>query len=114
MEIAAPKDAVQRVALVSPKKDGPVRLSFTRDGTLRMESGTGDDAQALDTVDTALDGSELTSAFNPTFLLDGLGTMTTEAVTFGFTSPTKPAILRGHSSDDQALRYLLMPIRQTD
>ncbi|GGY82771.1 DNA polymerase III subunit beta [Streptomyces omiyaensis] len=114
VEIAALKAAVQRVALVSPKKDGPVRLTFTGDGTLALESGTGDDAQALDAVDTALDGAELAISFNPTFLLDGLSALTTEAVTFGFTSPTKPAVLRGHSSDDQALRYLLMPIRQTD
>ncbi|MFB7030947.1 MULTISPECIES: DNA polymerase III subunit beta [unclassified Streptomyces] len=114
VEIAALKAAVQRVALVSPKKDGPVRLTFAGDGTLVLESGSGDDAQALDAVDTALDGAELTISFNPAFLLDGLSVLTAESVTFGFTSSTKPAVLRGHGSDDQALRYLLMPIRQTD
>lgn len=112
--IATVEIAVQRVALVSPKKDGPVRLTFTGDGTLVLESGSGDDAQALDAVDTALNGDGLTIAFNPAFLLDGLNVLTDESVTLGFTSSTKPTVLRGHGSDDQALRYLLMPIRQTD
>lgn len=40
-----------------------------------------------------------------------IAALTTEAVDFHFTTSTKPAVLRGHNSDDQALRYLLMPIR---
>ncbi|MFF9410380.1 hypothetical protein ACF1B0_33365 [Streptomyces anandii] len=50
-------------------------------------------------------------AFDPAFLLDGLNALTTESVDFHFTTSTKPAVLRGHGSDDHALRYLLMPIR---
>ncbi|MEU9796398.1 DNA polymerase III subunit beta [Streptomyces sparsogenes] len=116
VEIAALKAATQRVALVSTKKEGPIKLTFTTDNTLTLEGGTSDDAQAIDNVDTNLDGGELTIAFNPTYLTDGLNALTTESVEsvqFQFTSPTKPAILRGHGSDDQALRYLLMPIRLT-
>ncbi|NEA46870.1 DNA polymerase III subunit beta [Streptomyces sp. SID10815] len=111
VEIAALKAAAQRVALVSTKKDAPIKLTFTADSTLVLEGGTDDDAQAVDNVDTSLTGGELTIAFNPAFLLDGLSALTAESVQFDFTSPTKPAVLRGHGSDDQALRYLLMPIR---
>ncbi|MFC8201668.1 hypothetical protein ACFUTV_40765 [Streptomyces sp. NPDC057298] len=46
--------------------------------------------------------------------LHALTTQSAEAVDFHFTSPTKPAILRGHASDDQGLRYALMPVRLTD
>ncbi|MFE1198511.1 DNA polymerase III subunit beta [Streptomyces olivaceoviridis] len=113
VEIAALKAAAQRVALVSTKKDAPIKLTFTADG-LVLEGGTDDDAQAVDNVDTSLTGGELTIAFNPAFLLDGLSALTTQSVQFDFTSPTKPAVLRGHGSDDQALRYLLMPIRLTN
>ncbi|RSS67698.1 DNA polymerase III subunit beta [Streptomyces sp. WAC06128] len=113
VEIAALKAVAQRVALVSTKKDAPIKLTFAADSTLVLEGGTDDDAQAVDNVDTTLDGGELTIAFNPAFLLDGLNALTTESVQFDFTSPTKPAVLRGHGSDDQALRYLLMPIRLT-
>ncbi|MGW1596963.1 DNA polymerase III subunit beta [Streptomyces sp. NPDC002343] len=112
VEIAALKAAAQRVALVSTKKDAPIKLTFTAD-SLVLEGGTDDDAQAVDNVDTSLTGDELTIAFNPAFLLDGLNALTAESVQFDITSPTKPAVLRGHGSDDQALRYLLMPIRLT-
>ncbi|MFH8533338.1 DNA polymerase III subunit beta [Streptomyces tendae] len=114
VEIAALKAAAQRVALVSPKKDAPIKLTFTADSTLVLEGGTGDDAQAVDNVDTDLAGGELTIAFNPAFLLDGLNALTAESVQFDFTSPTKPAVLRAHDGDAQALRYLLMPIRLTN
>ncbi|MFH8470321.1 DNA polymerase III subunit beta [Streptomyces sp. NPDC017991] len=116
VEISVLKEAVQRVALVATRST-PVRLTFTADGSLVLEAGSSDDAQAVDTVDTALQGEELTIAFNPQFLTDALTAFTVggaTAVDFQFTSPTKPAILHGHDSDDQALRYALMPVRLTD
>ncbi|MDQ0955859.1 DNA polymerase III sliding clamp (beta) subunit (PCNA family) [Streptomyces phaeochromogenes] len=64
----------------------------------------------------ALEGGDLNIAFNPGFLIDGLNALTTaaaEAVDFHFTSSVKPAILRGHGSDDQGLHYALMPVRLT-
>ncbi|MFD5898653.1 DNA polymerase III subunit beta [Streptomyces sp. NPDC060366] len=112
VDTAALTAAVKRVSLVATK-DSPLRLHFA-DNSLRLEAGTSDDAQALDNVDTSLDGDELTVAFNPTFLLDGLTALGTEQFQFQFTSPTKPAVLRGAGTNDRALRYLLMPIRLTN
>ncbi|MEU0949945.1 DNA polymerase III subunit beta [Streptomyces canus] len=112
VEITALKAAVQRVALVA-SKESPVRLTFTADNTLRLDAGTSDEAQAVDTVDTTLEGGEISVAFNPGFLLDGLNALTADSVDFNFVSSTKPALLRGHDTDDQALRYLLMPVRLT-
>ncbi|MFC8201474.1 DNA polymerase III subunit beta [Streptomyces sp. NPDC057298] len=116
VDIAPLKQAVQRVALVATRNT-PVRLTFTTDGTLVLEAGTSDEAQAVDNVTTALEGGDLNIAFNPGFLIDGLNALTTEAaeaVDFHFTSPTRPAVLRGHASNDQGMRYALMPVRLTD
>nr|WP_024126093.1 DNA polymerase III subunit beta [Streptomyces sp. FR1]AHE38711.1 Hypothetical protein pFRL2_36c [Streptomyces sp. FR1] len=113
VEIAALKAAAQRVALVSTKKESPIKLTFSADGPLVLEGGTSDDAQAVDNVDVNLDGGELSIAFNPTFLIDGLNALNAESVQFQFVSATKPAVMRGAGTDDQALRYLLMPIRLT-
>ncbi|KUN58445.1 DNA polymerase III subunit beta [Streptomyces griseorubiginosus] len=113
VEVAALKAAAQRVALVSAKKESPIKLTFTADDTLVLEGGTSDDAQAVDNVDTSLEGGELSIAFNPAFLIDGLTALNTDRVQFQFTTATKPAVLRGHNTDGQALRYLLMPIRLT-
>lgn len=112
VDTAALTAAVKRVSLVATK-DSPLRLHFANN-SLRLEAGTSDDAQALDNVDTSLDGNDLTVAFNPTFLLDGLTALAADAVQFQFTSPTKPAVLRGARANDRALRYLLMPIRLTN
>jgi DNA polymerase-3 subunit beta len=115
VDVAPLKEAVQRVALVATGNT-PVRLTFTTDGALVLEAGTSDEAQAVDNVTTTLAGGDLNIAFNPGFLIDGLNALTTEAaeaVDFHFTSSTKPAILRGHGSDEQGLRYALMPVRLT-
>jgi DNA polymerase-3 subunit beta len=111
VEIAALKAAAQRVALVSTKKESPIKLTFSADGTLVLEGGTSDDAQAVDNVDVDLEGSELSIAFNPSYLIDGLNALSAESVRFEFVSPTKPAVMRGAGTEDQALRYLLMPVR---
>ena len=78
VEITVLKEAVQRVALVATGNT-PVRLTFTADGSLVLEAGTSDDAQAIDTVDTALQGEELGIAFHPQFLIDGLNALTAGA-----------------------------------
>ncbi|MGW0632990.1 DNA polymerase III subunit beta [Streptomyces sp. NPDC002758] len=111
VEIAPLAAAVQRVALVSSGKSDPIRLTFTADGPLVLEAGSNENAQAVDNVDTTLEGGAISIAFNPTYLLDGLKALTSETVDLQFTGPTKPALMRGHGTDDQALRYLLMPIR---
>jgi len=85
-----------------------------------LEAGTTDDAQALESLDAKFvsrDGSteEFSIAFNPTYLLDGLGAVEGETTRIDFTSPTKPAVLRGSKEADASsgddYRYLLMPVR---
>lgn len=110
--------AVKRVALVTTRGI-PVRLDFTP-GALTLSANGSDNAQARDRVDadfTTKTGAPFTIAFNPSFLLDGLTAIATPAVTLRMTTPTKPALITSANSDgtsaaDDALTYLLMPIRQ--
>ena len=110
---AALTEAVRRVALVA-ERNTPVRLSFT-DGQVTLEAGQGDDAQASEALEARLHGDDISIAFNPAFLLDGLGALSTEFVRLSFTQATKPAVLTGQAgletSDDVGYRYLLMPVR---
>ena len=64
-------ETVKRVALVA-ERNTPVRLRFSQ-GQVDIEAGTGDDAQASEAVEARLDGADIDVAFNPAFLLDGLG-----------------------------------------
>ena len=104
-------ESVKRVALVA-ERNTPVRLSFTG-GQLLLEAGTGDEAQATETLEASYEGDDIQIAFNPAYLLDGLTAIDSDTVRISFTAPAKPAVITGKPDGDQApdYRYLLMPIR---
>jgi DNA polymerase-3 subunit beta len=112
IETAGLIEAVRRVALVA-SRTSPVRLSFSQEGLL-LEAGGLEEAQASELLPASLDGDDLTIAFNPAYLLDGLGAIDSDTSRLAFTTPTKPAVLTGKSTGDgeaDDYRYLLMPVR---
>ncbi len=113
VEKAALVEAVRRVSLVI-EGNTAVLLSFTADQVV-LEAGQGDDAQASEALPATLSGDDITIAFNPSFLSDGLAAVSTPYVRLSFTLPTKPAVLSGQreadGDDDPAYRYLVMPVR---
>jgi DNA polymerase III subunit beta len=111
MSTALLAEAVKRVALVA-ERNTAVRLAFTP-GQLVLEAGTGDEAQAVEVLEAAYDGDELSIAFNPQYLLDGLTAIDSDIVRMSFTEPGKPALITGKPAPDghPDYRYLLMPIR---
>jgi len=111
LETAAFTESVKRVALVA-ERNTPVRLTFGGD-ELVLEAGTGDEAQATEAMSAGFDGEPLTIAFNPQFLLDGLGAINDPVAQLSFTTATKPAVLTAGSdaSAGASYRYLLMPVR---
>jgi len=113
IETAPFVEAVKRVALVA-ERNTPVRLSFEQ-GVLILEAGSSDDAQAVERVDAQLDGDDISIAFNPTFLLDGLSAIDSPVAQLSFTTSTKPALLSGRpavdAEADDAYKYLIMPVR---
>ncbi|MFE9257367.1 DNA polymerase III subunit beta [Streptomyces sp. NPDC006879] len=113
IETAPFVEAVKRVALVA-ERNTPVRLSFEQ-GVLILEAGSSDDAQAVERVDAKLEGDDISIAFNPTFLLDGLSAIDSPVAQLSFTTSTKPALLSGRpavdAEADEAYKYLIMPVR---
>ncbi|WP_432252675.1 DNA polymerase III subunit beta [Streptomyces sp. HNM1019] len=113
IETAPFVEAVKRVALVA-ERNTPVRLTFEQ-GVLILEAGSSDDAQAVERVDAQLDGDDISIAFNPTFLLDGLSAIDSPIAQLSFTTSTKPALLSGKpaidAEADEAYKYLIMPVR---
>lgn len=106
-------DAAKRVALVA-ERNTPIRLSFS-EGQVVLDAGQGDDAQASEALEATLVGDDISVAFNPQFLLDGLGALSTTFVRLSFTHPNKPVEFTGQESldgeDNPEYRYLLVPIR---
>jgi DNA polymerase III subunit beta len=120
--VAELTEAIKRVALVADR-GAQVRMEFSVD-VLRLSAGADDVGRAEEDVPVEFAGEPLTIAFNPTYLTDGLGSLHSGRVSFGFTTPSRPAVLRPSGDDDSqpsgsgpfpALQtdyvYLLMPVR---
>jgi len=106
-------DSVRRVALVTDKTV-PLRLDFGN-GVLRLEAGTGEEAQATEEIEIAYNGEPIAIAFNPQYLTDGLQALGTPFVEIDFIGAAKPAVLVGkheaNGAKDESYKYLLMPMR---
>ncbi len=106
-------EAVKRVKLVAAERTAPIKLQFS-DGEVLLRAGAFDDAQASETLECSTDGDSLEIAFNPDYLLDGLGAMGAESTTLSFTTANKPAVLSPADATDGGTpdyQYLLMPVR---
>ncbi|MEI6867603.1 MAG: DNA polymerase III subunit beta [Actinomycetes bacterium] len=115
VEVSTFLDSVRRVALVTDKTV-PLRLIFS-EGSLQLEAGAGEEAQATEELEIEYNGEPINIAFNPTFLTDGLQAINTPYVHIAFTGANKPAVLSGKSAVDSepisSYKYLLMPMRYT-
>ncbi|MCA1984383.1 DNA polymerase III subunit beta [Nocardioides nematodiphilus] len=104
-------DSVKRVALVA-ERNTAVQMAFA-DGQLTLDAGSGDEAQASEAIEATVNGEDLTTGFNPQFLLDGLTALEQDSVELAFTQASKPVVISGRDEESTALgfRYLLMPRR---
>lgn len=122
VEVDSLVHAIKRVALVADR-GVQVRMTFSA-GELALSAGGDDAAQASETLPVEFIGAPLTIAFNPGYLLDGLGSVRSSRVTFGFTQASRPAVLRpapealptadadgAIAPIDSNYTYLLMPVR---
>lgn len=107
-------EAVKRVALVA-ERNTPVRLEF-EGSELTLRAGAGEDAQAVDVLESSLQGDSIDIAFNPAYLLDGLAAVGSTVTRFSFTQQSRPAVLTGVTDSGEPTddyKYLLMPVRLT-
>ncbi|HET9858567.1 MAG TPA: DNA polymerase III subunit beta [Nocardioidaceae bacterium] len=106
-------ESVKRVSLVA-ERNTAVQMAFS-DGVLTLDAGSGDEAQASESIEAVVNGEDITTGFNPQFLLDGLTAIESPVVELAFTQASKPAVMAGAATlEDEAnldFRYLLMPRR---
>jgi DNA polymerase-3 subunit beta len=101
-------DALRRARLLVRDNTTPVRLSL-RPGGVELTVVSHEIGHASEDVDADYEGEELTIAFNPTYLMEGVEAVTGEEVLVETVDATKPATVRGPERADY--RYLLMPVR---
>ena len=103
-------ETVKRVALVA-ERNTAVQLKFA-DNQLVLDAGTGDEAQATEVIEAEITGDDLTTGFNPQFLLDGLTALDGEYIDLAFTQASKPVVISStDGGETDTFRYLLMPRR---
>ncbi len=100
-------EAVRRVKLMA-REAAPLRVT-QRSNELELMAITQDVGEAREEVDAKYDGEELTVAFNPDYLIDGIEAATGDEVILESLDALKPAVLR--STDGGDFLYLLMPVR---
>ena len=100
-------DAVRRVRLLA-QESTPVRLAMSSEG-LELVAVTQDVGQAHEAVEASYSGDDLTVAFNPEYLIDGIEVAPGDEIILETVDELKPALLK--SSDDPNFLYLLMPVR---
>ena len=99
-------DAVKRVGLLA-RESSPVKMEFNALG-VRLSSSSPDLGEAVEVVESKFEGDELTAAFNPNYLSDGLNAASGERVEVEVRDGLKPAVIRG---DGESFVYLVMPVR---
>ncbi|MFC4376518.1 DNA polymerase III subunit beta [Nocardia halotolerans] len=122
LPVSVLSEAIKRVALVA-ERGAQVRLEFSTDGVL-LSAGGDDAGRAEEWLEADFRGEPLTIAFNPGYLTEGLAALHTDRVTFGFTTPSRPAVLLPASDEEPKVLesgafaalesqyiYLLMPVR---
>lgn len=105
-------EAIKRVSLVA-ERGTQVRLEFS-EGTLRLSAGGDDEGSAEEELGVDYEGEPVTIAFNPAYLVDGLGALHAERAELTFTTPNRPALIKPADEEGQVIPgylYLLMPVR---
>lgn len=97
-----------RIRVLASDTSSSVRLSLNTTG-IDVATTSADQGNVSDRVDSDYRGEEMTIAFNPRFLMEGIEATPGDEVILETTDPTRPAMV--HGVEDTSFRYLLMPVR---
>lgn len=97
---------LSRIAIIA-QRNTPVRLSLA-DGELTVSAVSEQLGEGRESVPVPFTGEPVEIGFNVEFLRAGAESVDGDVLRMGIISPLRPGLLRG---EDDAFRYLLMPIR---
>jgi DNA polymerase-3 subunit beta len=100
--------SLRRAKLLAKDTTSSVRLTMKEKG-IEIRTQSPDAGDIEDNVDADYNGEEITIAFNPTFLIDGIEAVVGDEIVFELTDAVRPAMV--HGVEEEQFRYLLMPVR---
>ncbi len=107
--------ALGRVSILSREKTHTVSM-IVGPGEIVLHADNPEIGEARERVATSFNGESFTALFSARYLLDLLGVLSNEEVTFEFKDPTSPCLIRedsGHDASREAGKFLsiIMPLR---
>lgn len=100
-------EAIGRAALVA-EDHIPVRLTMSKGG-VELAVSRQDVGGETEMIDGDYTGDEITIAFNPRYLSEGVTAVPDKEIVIETVDALKPALV--HGADTETFRYLLMPVR---
>src|SRR5574340_941329 len=100
--------ALQRAAILSNEKFRGVRLVMS-ENTLGIVCNNNEQEEAADEIEVDYNGDPLDVGFNVTYLLDGLGAVTTDEITLSLGDANSSMLLT--SEGEAGFKYVVMPMR---
>ena len=100
--------SLKRAKLLAKDSTSSVRLTM-QDKNVEIRTQSHDAGDVEDNVDADYQGEEMTIAFNPNFLIDGIEAVPGDEVILEMSDAVRPAMV--HGVEDVRFRYLLMPVR---
>ena len=107
-EKAVFQSMLRRIALFVTDRYNKVKFNFTQQ-RLTITVSTPDVGEAQEKLAVEYAGDEQNLAFNPEFLLEFLQRAEGEKIVFGFSTETKPVLLRPEADAD--FLYVAMPLK---
>ena len=101
--------SLQRASILSNEKYRTVRLSFS-ESTLHVSANNPDHEEAEDEVDIQYRGDAVEIGFNVGYLIDALGVLPSESVSFHLSDPGSSCLLTPKENDGSCC-YVVMPMR---
>jgi DNA polymerase-3 subunit beta len=100
--------ALQRASILSNEKFRGVRLVMS-DNTLGIVCNNNEQEEAADEIEVSYAGDPLDVGFNVTYLLDGLGAVGSDEVTFSLGDANSSMLIT--SEGEPGYKYVVMPMR---
>jgi DNA polymerase-3 subunit beta len=102
------RQSLLRTSILSNEKYRGIRFQLS-EGLLHLIANNPEQEEAEEEVEVEFQGSEITIGFNVGYLLDVLGVIDTEMVTFSLTDPNSSCLVQADPPDKG--RYVIMPMR---
>jgi len=100
-------DVVRRISSIS-QDNIPVRITIDK-GKMTVSMSVKEVGNSSEEFEIMYEGEKIEIAFNPEFLIDGIGIVDGKNVVISINDPLKPVLIKPEKNSN--LVYLLMPIR---